>query len=166
MAKIRQTLKSLRAHCDFVGECWIWRNIKDRPRINHGGKIVLVRRLVRELKTHSPIPDGMQVLAKCGNTKCVSPACSYLGTARKRCEDAAARGSYNLPMVRIKQAKARNDRSRITDEMVLAIRLAEGSTSTIGAQFGISKAYVSQIRRGVARVGYRTPFTGLGALNK
>ena len=164
MSKFKlQTLATLHAHCVREGKCWIWQNVKDRPKVTHNGKVVTARRLARELADGHPVPAGMQVIARCGKPKCIAPGCSYIGTIQTRCKAAAAHGSYDLPNVRLKQAKARNDRSHITDEIVLAVRLAEGSLQAIADRFGISKPYAHQLRNNKARVGYRTPFTGLGA---
>lgn len=69
-------------------ECWNWKdclcNGYGRPKIN--GELVLAHRYSWSL-VNGPIPEGMLILHKCDNRKCVNPAHLYCGTYSNNRQD-------------------------------------------------------------------------------
>ena len=158
-----QTLETLRAHCDEVGDCWLWRGTKSAPKIKHNGQIIPARRLARALADNQEPARHLKVIATCGEAMCISPACSITGKHKTMCKAAAERGAYDNPIARAKSTRTARARSHITDDVVQQVRTATGSLSAIGKAHNISKAYAHQIRNSIARGPICTPFTGLGA---
>ena len=71
----RHTIDTLRARCDEVGDCWIWRGARGIPKINLHGSAVPARRALREMVDHIAPRPGMRVAAACGQQQCISPLC-------------------------------------------------------------------------------------------
>ena len=82
--------------------CWIWqRACKGKEVANGGGygclsikgKCVGAHRYSYELEI-GPIPEGMQILHSCHNTKCVNPAHMRVGTNFENAQDKLVAGRY------------------------------------------------------------------------
>ena len=256
----KERLKLIKSRCTEEGRCWLWTGAQDghgRPQMRHDGKVVYVRRLVRELTDGQPVPKGFVAAASCGQKLCVSPHCSCVATHKQRAQMAAARGAFGgatrtrkmtrtkrqapgfspgsertgrpgllcgkLPSVattvpnssfairqlepsteisgnspsrmgvrevgallnesaqadavghgrpvegipvlqRGEDVKAtKHAKSRITADMVQAIRLAPPPCSRIASEVGVSLSHVKAIRRGTARRDLGNPFAGLVA---
>lgn len=167
--KYTPEIEAIRAKCEEVGKCWIWTGCTDghgRPQKRWGGRTYYVRRLVRELVDGKPLPPDRQAAATCGCITCVSPDCSVAATPTERSMLAAARGSFNRPDKMAKMMATKRAKSHISDELVQRIRTAEGPTSRISRETGVSQAHVKAIRRGTARRDWtNNPFAGLLAAN-
>ena len=125
--------------------CWEWTAYCDKYGYGHfrfNGKMPLAHRFAYELYV-APIPEGLHILHKCNNCKCVNPEHLYVGTPqdnaddRERAERAARQdGEYN------KSAK-------LTQDQVRAIRTLydEGvfTQKKIGQLFGVGQPQVSNI---------------------
>lgn len=83
------------------------------------------------------IPEGMDVLHKCDNPRCVNPDHLWLGTQSQNTVDMILKGRcYNR---------------KVTDEMVRQIRKSVGvSSSALGAKYGLHPGHVRKIRGRVA----------------
>jgi hypothetical protein len=93
---------------------------------------------------HGPISDGMFVCHRCDNPPCVNPSHLFLGTPADNVHDRDLKG---------RQARQRgqaNGRARLTDDDVREIRRLAGSMlqREIGARFGVSQSYVSDVLHG------------------
>jgi len=82
--------------------------------------------------SNGPIPDGLDVLHKCDNRKCVNPDHLYLGTAVENHRDVFLRGK--LP------------NSKLTKEQVLSIRQDPRLQREIAKEYGIVPSSVSEIK--------------------
>ena len=75
-------------------DCWIWKGTKQKNgygRIKVDGKSLLAHRLSYELNM-SKIPNGLWVLHKCDNPKCVNPNHLFLGNRSDNMKDAFKKG--------------------------------------------------------------------------
>lgn len=75
-------------------DCWEWQrslNNGGYGRSHFNGKQIKAHRL-SFLLTHHEIPEGMLVLHKCDNPKCVNPDHLFLGTHYDNMQDMKAKG--------------------------------------------------------------------------
>ncbi len=160
-------LEMIEGQCKKDGPCWIWQGAKDdrgRPQMHFNGKTAYVRRVVRALSDGADIERGMNVACTCGRTDCVSPECSVVATPKKRAVLAAKRGVFSRPDAIRKSVMTTRARSRITDEMVAAVRNFDGPAHKAAKLANISTTHAKNIRNGTARKDYSAnPFLGLGA---
>lgn len=106
------------------------------------GKRVLAHRAAYE-KHYGPIPDGLWVLHKCDNKKCVNPLHLKLGTIRDNTDDALERGQF--------YAGARI-RAKLSEEDVRDIRKSFRTQDDLAHKYGVTQGTISRIKSG-ARQG-------------
>jgi len=97
-----------------------------------------------------PIPDGMCVLHRCDNRKCVRPDHLFLGTKRDNSLDMAAKGRHKGPGL----AGEDHGEAKLSNADVAEIkqRLADGESGKYLADvFGVSPSLISLIKRGKHR---------------
>lgn len=102
--------------------CWTWQaSINSggyglfNSGIANGGKIDRAHRVSWTL-TNGPIPDGLDVLHRCDNRKCVRPDHLWLGTQRDNTMDCERKGRAIHPR------GEEHGRRKLTSEQVLEIR--------------------------------------------
>lgn len=127
-------------------ECWEWtagRGSDGYGQIRLHGVRWKAHRLSWELH-HGPIPDGLHVLHRCDNPRCVNPVHLWLGTDADNASDKAAKGRSTRG--------ERNRWARITATQVREIRAYDGplSQQRLGELYGISQAQIWKIRHGRA----------------
>ena len=78
-------------------DCWEWQGglARGYGAFHDGTHQVVASRFVWELK-NSPIPNGLWVLHKCDNRKCVRPSHLFLGTAKDNTQDSIRKGRYYM----------------------------------------------------------------------
>lgn len=162
---IRQTLESIHAKCTEVGDCWEWSGSKRwHPSVRHGGKVVLVRRLVVEL-TGRTIQATQKAVATCDNKSCCNPAHVAIQSHRQVMRSQGALGKLSDPARIAKIAATKRAKyAKITMDDARAIRASDETCRQAGERYGISLGKVASIRQ------YRcwrelagNPFLGLGA---
>ena len=90
---------------------------------------------------HGEVPKDAHVLHRCDNRVCINPDHLTLGNNADNVADRVRRGrSANF-------AGERHPQIKLTRQKVEAIRQTTGSNVEVAAKFGITPAYVSQIRR-------------------
>ena len=98
------------------------------------------------MKTHraswlvhrGPIPEGLCILHRCDNRRCVNPEHLWLGTKTDNMADMVAKGR-----------NARSSKLSVDDVRKIKALLAEGnSCGTIARQFNVSESHVSAIKHG------------------
>lgn len=141
-------MKTLRERFDtkWLGDpnsgCWLW---TDCLHHNGYGQISLGRgkpsgrahRISWELNK-GPVPAGALVLHKCDVRSCVNPDHLFLGTPAENMNDMIAKGRAKHPR-------------KFSSSQIDQIRNSQAPQKDIAALFGISQAYVSQIRSGIYR---------------
>jgi hypothetical protein len=109
--------------------------------------------------SNGPIPDGLWVLHRCDNRKCVRPLHLFLGTAVDNARDMTAKGR-NVPptgdahwMRQLKGAQAgvANHNAKLNETTVAEVKVAlvtgEGPSS-LARRFGVKPASISLILSG------------------
>jgi len=84
------------------GKCWNWLASLDTSgygliRESHGSRNCSTTHKAHRLSWmlfNGPIPDGLYVLHKCDNPKCVNPGHLFLGTALDNAQDRDKKGRF------------------------------------------------------------------------
>jgi hypothetical protein len=92
---------------------------------------------------NGPIPEGLYVLHKCNNRKCVNPDHLYLGTHQDNMNDMVRDKRSNKPY------GERNGKSKITTEQAKRIKESPGSPMVISREMMVSIHIVRDIKRGI-----------------
>lgn len=90
------------------------------------------------------IPSGLFVCHSCDNPRCCNPAHLWLGRARENVRDMVAKGRHKPPCLK----GSENGNSKLTAEIVTAMRLDPRPGTHIAAAYGLSAATVNAIRSG------------------
>lgn len=166
-ARCTHTLESLRSRVIEVGDCWEWQGYMQNgtPQVvaYPGGvkKMVSVRKTLRELVTGQPQPDG-HYSNTCGNHRCVNPEHtlykSESGHMREmgRKRKVTAVTANKLRKFRVEAGLAKLDESKAQE-----IRLSPEPAPVLAERFGVSKSWITKIRRGKAWRVLSSPFAGL-----
>lgn len=112
----------------FVTPCRIWQLAKDDDgygKVTSQGRRTLAHRVAYE-HGRGPIPEGLQIDHLCRQPSCVNPD--------------------HLEAVTSAENVRRGLRTKLTREVVEAIRAATGSQVEIGLRYGITQGHVSRIR--------------------
>jgi hypothetical protein len=109
----------------------------------HQGKLTYAHRASWMLR-HGGIPDGLCVLHRCDNPRCVNTEHLFLGTKKDNVDDMISKGRQRFNM-------KLNGKPKLTRSQVEQIRkeLADGiAGNKLAVQFGVSPANISQINKG------------------
>lgn len=159
-------IKQIRKHIVEEGDCWNWTGALQTcgavPTMNYKRKVGAVRRFILE---DQGVELGKRLATyTCGNPMCVNPehvAPATRKAVQQRHADAVRRTTNIVRAKRISDAA--RQRSKITLEIALAIRYAEGTQREVAARFGVTQATVSKIQRGETWRDYSNPFAQLAA---
>lgn len=143
-------LERFLAKISFGPDCWLWLGATySAPRLPYGlvwqneGKTWRVaHRVMWELK-RGAIPEGLQVLHRCDNPRCVNPAHLFLGSIRDNMLDRHAK--------RRDARGIRHGRAKLTEAQVREIRVrgTEGwKAHRLAPGYGVTPAVVFNILRG------------------
>lgn len=129
--------------------CWNWTGRlvgKGYGSIGLGGKgakSVLSHRLSHEIHK-GPIPEGMVVMHKCDNPRCVNPEHLEAGTQSQNIKDAFARMRKVLPIKKVRGEEC--GASKLTEKIVLEIRASKLSLANLAALHGVAKSTIERIK--------------------
>lgn len=163
--KLNVTLKDIKSRTVEEGACWIWQRglTNGQPQMKVQGRdCKLVRRIVLQLVGRAPAP-GQPVLVTCENPLCVFHQHLKPSTAGEISQQKAARGAWRgiARAAKISATKRAVGQSKVSDAEVQALRTSSESGPAAAARLGVNRSLISQIRRGVARKDYSSPFIGL-----
>lgn len=137
-------------HVAGLGPCWVWTvdlKVLVYPVIRRdgpGAPGVRAHRLSWEIH-RGAIPDGLSVLHKCDNPRCVNPDHLFLGTDADNSADKVAKGRQRAPRgEEMPNAKLTADKVR-----EIRRRYASGgiSAAKLGREYGIPAASVFDVIR-------------------
>jgi hypothetical protein len=123
--------------------CWIWMGSKDK---NGYGQFMVNYKNVRahryaysQLK--GTIPDGLILRHSCDTPACVNPEHLMVGTHKENARDRVNRGRNR------DQRGGKNNKAKLTEDKVLAIRDDDRIQLEIARDYGVSQQTVSDIKR-------------------
>lgn len=171
MAKNEQNelMTRFRPRCVECGDCLVWQG-----SLSHGKTPVARDRekRVRSIRAMLLEAVGKEISAKyrpsvsCGTEKCIEPSHLIRISASKLGKRSAEQTGYHLDPVRNKRIfESRLHRNKITPELALKIRHAEGAYKDIAEREGVPSDAVAKIKRGERFKEYGNPFAGLFAAN-
>ncbi len=121
--------------------CWLWTDAtfpNGYGRFKVDGKSLKAHRVSYELH-NGLIPEGLHVCHTCDVRVCVNPDHLWLGTNQDNVNDRDAKG---------RQSKgSANGQAKLTEEQVWELYHSEDTQREIAAQYGVSPAQVSRIKR-------------------
>lgn len=138
-------------HCPELGQCWVWTAHLTKSKLSGGYGRIGGGGFLHHITTHrgswvlhfGPIPEGLHVLHKCDNRKCVNPSHLFLGTYRDNYYDSLKKG---------RRVYAKGDKqpaAKLSYEKADVIRelYKTGSTTilTLANQFGVSETAIHQV---------------------
>ena len=126
--------------------CWNWLgNVSSKTGyglIGHGGKTYLTHRLSYTFGV-GEIPDGLMVLHKCDNRRCINPQHLYVGTHSKNMQDMARsnvlKGERN-PKAILTEGDVVTIKSLIQSKLITYAKIADN--------FGVSRQAIKDIASG------------------
>jgi hypothetical protein len=125
-------------------DCWIWdgkfSSTTGYGQLMHMYKGYSSHRLAY-LLYFKEIPEGLCVLHKCDNRKCVNPNHLFLGT----------KGENNTDRKNKKRSSIGENRplSKLTEDDVRYIKTSEDSSRKLARKFGINKNVILGIRKNI-----------------
>jgi hypothetical protein len=156
MSKIKnipsKTLLESRIAIDSVSGCWNWLGYVQsggygQLRINNAP--VSTHRLSWKLYNDQEIPNGLCVLHKCDNRRCINPAHLFLGTPRDNVRDCINKGRNSNGFCKGHLHGKKKRVRKLTDDQVREIRATRWKEplASVAQRYGVSMACVSTIRR-------------------
>jgi hypothetical protein len=159
---------------DPYSDCWNWRGATQSggnanvPVLNWRGRVNSVRRLIvmeRYAGEAANLLQGRKRVAtySCGNPACVNPEHTIL-SSRKAVQNRTAEQTSQLESSmrgRKTAAFARKTYAVLDAHKAEEIRLDDRPQKRIAADYGVSQATVSSIKRGKTWKTYDNPFLGL-----
>lgn len=145
-------------------ECWNWIASSTRQGygvIGIGPHSIETAHRVSWALANGLITDGLWVLHKCDNRKCVNPNHLYLGTVKENARDLIERGKpyheirkHITPDVELKRIAAlprganhHRSNAKLSEDQVREILDATGSQKAIAEQYGVCQQLISRIKR-------------------
>ena len=122
--------------------CWEWTAFKDQcgyGRFSFAGRSASAHRVAYQMYVDE-IPDGLCVLHRCDNRRCVNPTHLFLGTNTDNIHDCMNKGRS--------MHGEKNSQARLTERQVKAIRARRNDgalTADLAKEFGVSGATIYKI---------------------
>lgn len=149
LALTKEHQQSVFHHFISTGHCWRFQRSRKAAygRFSFNGTKIQAHRAAY-LATHGEIPDGLLVLHRCNNPKCINPEHLKIGTQVENMADRSRAGRHwlqkNPELSSIHKLNAEN--AILTRDVILGIfaMRREGKThEAIASSYGCSRASVS-----------------------
>jgi hypothetical protein len=167
---MKHTINSLKSRTVEEGDCWIWQGYKangtpqvSHPRPGFSSKMYSVRRLMRDLVTGKPTPDGHYV-TRCNDAACVNPEHVLFrpdDQHMKRIGRTVSTSANITRSMKLRKYRIRIGHAKLSEQIAQEIRLSNESCATLGERYGVDKSLISKVRRGTAWRVLANPFQGL-----
>ena len=162
------TIESLKAKTVEIGDCWIWQGYfaNKTPQVYWDGKVMSVRRVIKELQTGKKAYKNIYISTKCGEEKCINPDHYRYSTMREHMILMAKNANPQGIKRRMKLREAAKKRGliKLTDEQVSNILMSDESGPVLAARFNVTRGLINKIRNGSCRFINKqisNPFAGL-----
>ena len=138
---------------DKSGDCWLWTACLDRKGYGRFGmpeRGWIAAHRYAYILANGPIPDGLHVLHRCDNRRCVNPDHLWLGTNADNVADRVAKGRTSRNHVTPEQ-QVRGERHgmvRLREADVIAIREAVANgvrQCELAARYDVSRPTINLI---------------------
>lgn len=140
-----------------TGECWEWTGSQDvhgYGQINLGQprKLMLTHRLSWQF-ANGPIPEGMKILHKCDNPRCVRPDHLFIGTMADNTRDMMNKHRHHSHnhtnyMPRGKDHHYYNAGPKLTRKIAEKIRKSDEPQYVLAKKYGVHQSLISMIKSG------------------
>lgn len=126
-------------------QCWEWRGkVKGNgygavPKFRAKGLLPTAHRASWLIK-NGPIPEGLWVLHKCDNRKCVNPSHLFLGTRQDNMDDMVSKGRSFRPIGTL------HPLCKLTESQVKKIREDPRKQVKIAQEYGVSSRLIRRIK--------------------
>ena len=126
--------------------CWLWQKYVMKNGYGQAcwpkGKVDYAHR-ASWTAFNGPIPDGLWVLHKCDNPKCVNPDHLFLGTHSDNMKDCVTKGRFKSNIMIGEHHPA----TSLREDDVLSIRGDGRSDRIIAEQYGVTRSAINKIKR-------------------
>lgn len=109
------------------------------PRLSRNSKTLYAHRVAWE-EENGPIPEGLCVLHRCDNRRCVNVEHLFLGTRSDN--------SADMKQKRRGTVGERNRHAKLTWEHVRQIRASSDPTRELVKRYGVSRSTIKRVRAG------------------
>jgi hypothetical protein len=130
--------------------CWNWTGATTPPPRQYGqlyvnGKTILAHRISYVVHV-GKIPQGMQVLHKCDNPRCINPDHLFLGTQKDNIQDCVRKGRLKIPGFH----GSKHPNSKLTEAQVVEIYKKKGieTLPRIAESFNVTRQAIYLIHIG------------------
>lgn len=164
---MKMDIEAIRANCDEVGDCWMWRGACDykAPIMRPSGtrSLIPVRRAI--LTIQGRLQPKRFAVTSCGNPECVNPA-HIQQVTRSQLQTRTAKGSayQSNPTRRAKISAARRKAgTTLSMEDVQEMRAQQLTSREAAKRYGCSQTSANDALAGRTWVDYTNPFARLVA---
>lgn len=143
MGKNNKPLEWKEVECQYpeLGMCWeVTSHALNRDgyaHITRNGVSQSTHRFIWE-QCFGEIPEGMVVMHKCDNKKCINPEHLKLGTQQENMKDMVEKDRS--------MKGEKNYSSKLTDEQIRAIRADNRTLKEIAEEYGVGKGTIGDIK--------------------
>jgi hypothetical protein len=123
--------------------------------------MVSVRRLLRELETGRPQPNG-HYSNTCGNPLCVNPDHTlWRGQDAHMRAMAKKRRVSDVTASKLRNYRVDTGQAKLSESKAQEIRLSDETGQVLAERYGVSKSWINRIKRGEVWRVLSSPFAGL-----
>lgn len=161
------TLDSLKARTIEEGDCWLWQGYlqNNTPQVvsyaTGKKRMVSVRKLMRELLTGQPQPNG-HYGHTCGSPACVNPDHTiWRGERAHLVHMAKKRTVSTVTANKLRKYKMESGQAKLDESKAQEIRLSDEPGPVLAERYGVSRSIINKIKRGEVWRVLSSPFAGL-----